>query len=427
VRFLLRLLYALAAKLAGAASGIVPPSDAKTVIAIRARHGIIKRYAAWSAAHRDRTRPLLWTHAPSVGEGLMARPVMSLLRGRRAELQLAYTFFSPSAEEFSRTLDVDFRDYLPFDSAGDMRAALDALDPRALIFSKLDVWPELVRQAHGRGVPVGMISAALGPRSGRRSAFARLMLEDAYALLDAVGAVDEATATRLSELGVRREVIEITGDTRFDQVWQRSREADRSAGLLGRLASDRPTIVAGSTWPADQVALFAGLAAARRRHSALRIIIAPHELSPAHLASVVSWAGDQKLTLARLDEGEASAADVILVDRYGVLADLYAVATFAFIGGGFHAAGLHSVLEPAAFGAPVLFGPRHRNSRDALLLLEAGGARAVSNGAELARVASEWLENPGTLRSAGDRARAVVERGTGAAERSARLVERLMN
>lgn len=426
MRFLARMLYAVAAKLAGVASGLVPPSDAKAVIAVRARHGIRRRYESWAAAHRDSARPLLWMHAPSVGEGLMARPVVSLIRERHPEMQLAYTFFSPSAEEFSRTLDVDFRDYLPFDAAGDMRAALDALSPRALVFSKVDVWPELVRQAHRRDVRLGMISAALAPHSRRLGAVGRLLLRDAYALLDAVGAVDEATAGRLADLGVRREVVEITGDTRFDQVWQRAESADRSSGLLGRLASDRATLIAGSTWPADERPLLDAITRVRRRIPTLRVILAPHELSPQHLEAIASWASQQRYTLARVDEQEAARTDVVLVDRYGVLGDLYALADVAFVGGGFHDAGLHSVLEPAVFGAPVLFGPRHHNSRDALLLLTAGGARAVTGGVDLERTLVEWLEKPDERRAAGARARAVVERGRGAAERSVRLVERLL-
>jgi 3-deoxy-D-manno-octulosonic-acid transferase len=420
------MLYAAAAQLARAASGVMPLSNAKAVIAVRARHGIRARYMNWAATNRDGSRPLLWIHAPSVGEGLMARPVVSLMRSRRPELQLAYTFFSPSAEEFSRTLDVDFRDYLPFDAAGDMEAALDALQPRALVFSKVDVWPELVRQAHRRGVRLGMISAALAQGSGRRSSVARLLLDDAYALLDAVGAVDQETADRLVDLGVRPGVIEVTGDTRFDQVWLRAESVDRASGLVFRLAGERPTLVAGSTWPSDEMPLLDAFARTRQRFPDLRLIIAPHEVTPQHLDPIVRWAREHGVTLARVDEQDAARTDMVLVDRYGVLGDLYALADLAFVGGGFHDAGLHSVLEPAVFGAPVLFGPRHRGSRDALLLLDAKAARSVAGSGDIEAALVEWLKQPEARRVAGERARGVVERGRGAAERSVQLVERLL-
>ena len=113
----------------------------------------------------------------------------------------------------------------------------------------------------------------------------------------------------------------------------------------------------------------------------------------------------------------------MVVDRVGVLGDLYALADVAFVGGGFHAAGLHSVLEPAAFGAPVLFGPRHESSRDAALLAQRGGGAAVgdrraSSSRRLARVARPTRA---ARREAGDYARALVRSGVGAAERSFEL------
>ena len=427
MRPLARALYAVAAKVATAAGAVIPPSDSKTVIAIRARRGIRDRYAAWASANRDPARPLLWMHAPSVGEGHMARPILTLMRAKHPEAQLAYTFFSPSAEEFSRGLDVDFRDYLPFDDAGDMAAALDALKPRALVFSKVEVWPELVRQAKARGIRMGMISAALAAGSRRRGRIARYLLSEAYEALDAVGAVDVADADRLVELGVRREVIEVTGDTRFDQVWQRAEKANRSSGLLHRLASDRPTLVAGSTWPADEVPLLEAIPRVRERIPTLRVIIAPHEPNMQHVEPIERWAANAGLSLARVDSVDAARSDVVLVDRFGVLGDLYALATISFVGGGFHGAGLHSVLEPASFGAPVLFGPQHHKSRDALMLIAANGARAVASAAQFASVMTELLSDAARARLVGDNARETVRRGTGAAAKSLALVERLMS
>lgn len=430
MRRLLRVFYSAAARLASVAPAFVPPSDDKVTMTLRARRGIRRRYASWAARQRDRSRPLLWMHASSVGEGLMARPILEAVRERRPDVQLAYTFFSPSAEEFSRGLDVDFREYLPFDTAPDMTAALDALAPTALVFSKVDVWPELVRQARRRGVALGMTSAALAAGSRRRGPWAGLLLRDAYAALDAVGAVDPATSDRLVELGVRAEVVEVTGDTRFDQVWHRAERLDRASGIVGRLASERPTLVAGSTWPSDEAPLFEAVERLRGhgggRVPSLRLVLAPHEVTPEHLEPLERWAAARALRLARVDAVDAADADVILVDRYGVLGDLYAVGHVALVGGGFHEKGLHSVLEPASHGVPVLFGPRHTNSRDARLLLDAGGARAVSGAADLEAALAHWLEHPATGAAAGVAARRVVDEGRGAAERSVRLVERLL-
>jgi 3-deoxy-D-manno-octulosonic-acid transferase len=423
---LARLLYAAAAQAARGAACLAPEGEGKLLRALRARRGIRDRYRAWGERHRDPARPLLWMHAPSVGEGLQARPVLQLVRERRPDAQLAYTFFSPSAAAFGRTLGADFADYLPFDTAGDARAALDALRPTALVFSKLDVWPRLAAAADRRGVRLGLVSATLAETSSRRRGPAAALLADAYARLELVGAIDAGDAERLVALGVRHHAVSVTGDTRYDQVWARALAADRQGLLLAPLASDRPTLVAGSTWPADEHVLLPAWDSLARRLPSARLIIAPHEPTPAHLASIEAWARRTGRRLARLGAPEAAVADVVLVDRLGVLGDLYALAGAAFVGGGFHAAGLHSVLEPAAFGAPVLFGPRHAASRDAGLLLAAGAAAAHPDAARLTDTLATWLGDPAEGTAAGARARSVVQSGLGAAERSYALVARLL-
>lgn len=421
---LLRVPYALAGVLAQGLTYVIPEGESKLQRSLSARRGILKRYRRWSLAERDLSRPLVWFHAPSVGEGLQAMPVIDLLRARRPDVQIAYTHYSPSAERFARSTGADFADYLPFDSYRDARAIITALRPTALIFSKLDVWPALTETAARHGIKVGLISATLPETSGRRGFLARQALGDAYRALHRVGAISDEDATRLRQQGVEASRIAVTGDTRFDQVWKRAKAEPSS--LIQSLRSSVPTLVAGSTWPADEALLRSAWIKVRKQVPNSRLIIAPHEVSEDHLKSITDWARSDGLRLSRISEAKDGTGDVVLVDRYGVLGDLYALADVAFVGGGFHAAGLHSVLEPAAFGAPVLFGPRHDKSREASALLSAGGAYVVTDEADFARRLVELLGSRPVRDTAGSAARLTVEKGLGAAERSFNLVRELL-
>ncbi len=426
--------YRLAALAARAAAPLAARLDGKVARGLAGRAGLTERLAAWSAAHRDPARPLLWMHAPSVGEGLQAKAVLQRLRQDHGTWQIAYTFFSPSAERFAASLPVDVADFLPFDRPRAVAAALDALTPTALVYSKLDVWPELTLAAAARGVRLGLIAATVAPGSGRLRWPARGWLAPAYAALDRVGAISSDDARRLETLGARAEAIGITGDTRYDSVTERAARLHRGAEPVGRLGAAAPggfTIIAGSTWPPDEAVVLTAFARLRDEVPAARLVIAPHEPDARHLAGIarraIALGLPAPVRLSRVDPGEA--ASVIAVDRVGVLADLYAAADVAYVGGGFHRAGLHSVLEPAVFGAPVSVGPRWSNSRDAALLLERGAAAAlpVRDGARA--LLAQWLvwyHDADARRRAGNAARTVVRDGCGAAARTAELVAELM-
>ena len=420
---LLRIPYAFAGLVTDALVRVVPAGKSKFRRGLSSRRGLVDRYQTWGATSRDAARPLVWFHASSVGEGLQALPVIELVRARRPDVQIAYTFYSPSAEQFAKSVRADFADYLPFDTFDHANAVVSALRPSALVFSKLDIWPALTERAAGAGVRVGVISATLPESSGRRGFFARALLGDAYRSIDRVGAIDENDAERLREQGVPADRVGVTGDTRFDQVWAR---AQRASPFIQRLRSSRPTLVAGSTWPSDEEHLLPAWTRIRDKIPDARLAIAPHETSDAHLRSIESWARSHALTLARVDAPDAQSADVILVDRFGMLGDLYAVADVAYVGGGFHSAGLHSILEPAAFGAPVLFGPRHEKSREAAKLVQAGGGAVVTGVADLTIRLGYWLGSVPARDAAGSSARGMVQDGLGAAERSYDLVTALL-
>ena len=420
---LLRIPYAFAGLVTEALVRITPAGRSKFRRGLSARRGVVHRYREWAA--RSRTdKPLVWFHAPSVGEGLQALPVIELLRARRPDIQIAYTFYSPSAEQFAQSVQADFSDFLPFDTVAHSKAIVSALHPSALVFSKLDIWPALTEQAAALGVPVGVISATLPESSGRRGFFARALLNDAYRSIERVGAIAEKDAERLREQGVRADRITVTGDTRYDQVWARSQRPPSS--LTESFRSSRPTLVAGSTWPTDEEHLLPAWLGIMEKIPDARVIIAPHETHENHLRSLESWARYRSLRVTRIDSPDAPHADVILVDRYGVLGDLYALADVAFVGGGFQSAGLHSVLEPAAFGAPVLFGPRSERSADPAKLVAAGGGAVVTNAIDLAIRLGDWLGSVAARDAAGSFARSVVQNGLGAAERSYELITTLL-
>ncbi len=426
-------IYRLGMSLAQRALPVAARFDKKIARGLDARRGVVERLRTWGRAHRDPARPLVWVHASSVGEGLQAKPVLEALRAEAPQWQLAYTFFSPSAERLARSLPVDIADYLPLDRRGDVNATLEALQPSALVFSKLDVWPELTLAAARRGAKLGLISATVAPHSSRLRWPARGWAHPAYRALDRIGTISDEDGRRLEHLGARGEVIEVTGDTRYDSVAERAERFDRTREPFARLVASAPgafTVVAGSTWPADEAVVLPAFADLLPQVPGARLILAPHEPNPDHLAGLAQLAAEvglpRPIRLSQLEH--AAAAPVIVVDRVGILADLYALADVAFVGGGYHRAGLHSVLEPAVFGVPVAVGPHWHMSRDAALLLDRGGAVALpADGRH--PLHSQWLvwhHDPAARKKAADAGKRLVGEGRGAAERTTALVKKLV-
>ena len=414
--------------------GLAAPLSPKLAQGVRGRRGAVAGLEAWGAASRDVSRPLVWVHAPSVGEGLMAQAIVSALRERRPEVQVAFTYFSPSAERVAARVGADVAGYLPWDVRSEVRRALDALRPSVVAFVRTEIWPVLGREASLRGVRHVLVNAVLGAGSSRLRAGSRFLLGPAYARLDAVGAVAEPDAARFTRLGVARERVRVTGDARFDQVWARV-ERLREAGarerlpLLRRLADPSvTTVVAGSTWPADEARLvpaFARASAAGR----LRLVVAPHEPTDAHLAGVeraLDAAGLSHARLAAVEKSGGPLPEAVVVDRVGVLADLYAIADVAYVGGGFGRAGLHSVVESAALGVPVLFGPRHGNAREADALAWVGGGADVANAGELEEKLTLLVREPDRRGEAGRAALEFVRSGPAGAAANAALIEEFL-
>ncbi|MDP2959484.1 MAG: glycosyltransferase N-terminal domain-containing protein [Longimicrobiales bacterium] len=422
-------LYRSLQRLLRVSTPVLGRGTSKLARAVAGRRGSSRGLVAWGNAHRDPARPAAWFHAPSVGEGLQARAVLEQLLARRPSLQAVFTHFSPSAEGLAARMPAAWAGYLPWDLPEEMGPALEAARPGVVAFTKTEVWPVLVEEAARRSVPVALVGGTVPPGARRARWPARALLRPTWSRLALVCAVTDADAERFRELGVPPGALRVAGDPGIDSAAARAASADPEAAYLRPFHDEsRPTLVAGSTWPSDLRVLLPALDVARRTVPALRVILAPHEPSADRvrvLLSELSRRGWRARSMAEVEVGGAAGADAVVVDRVGVLAPLYTVGDAAYVGGGFRGAGLHSVLEPAAAGLPVIFGPRHANARAAGELAAAGGAREVWGAADLSEVLASWLGGGADHDYAAQQAIGYIHGHLGAAAGTAALLDEL--
>lgn len=414
----------------------LPP---KVADAIEGRRLASSDARAWAERERRPDVPLLWLHAASAGELAGAIPVIRLLRQENPDLQVAITVSSPSGLPLARSLDPDFSGYAPLDTPAESAAMIESLSPDALVFAKLDVWPGLSHAATEADVPLGMINGTVRPDSSRLRSPTRQFLRSTYARLDSAGVVGQADADALEILGVDPTRIRITGDAAFDQALA-TVEAARDSGtaVLPACSAGRVRLLGGSTWPPDEAVL---LKVAQQIGSRLDLVLVPHEPSPAALDRIAErcrsiW-GRNPLLLSELPGSPSETEDraayagpnretpvPLVVDSVGLLAGLYLEADLALVGGAFDATGLHSVIEPAAAGVPVLFGPVH-DRREAEDLLARNAALVVTPQDAVDRI-RELIDDPDRMNTMGNAARTYAEESGGAAVASARLVSDLI-
>ncbi len=381
--------------------------------------------AEWAASGRDPARKLIWLHAASVGEGLQARAVATVLRSIMPECQLVFTHFSPSAERLAGTVPADHHSYLPYDRVKDVAAALEALRPDLLVFSKLDLWPELAETAARSGAKVAMIAATVDPGSSRLDWKSRPFTRRGYRSLSVVGAISEGDAGRLALLGTDPRRIVITGDPRVDSVLD-ALSKTAPGPPLHPIGDGGKMLIAGSTWPEDEAVLLESFARVRESEPSARLVVVPHHPTAEHIAGLDAMAGRHHLP-APVDWEHSAAAEapLLVVPAMGVLARLYGTGAIAYVGGGFGTRGVHSVLEPAALARPVLIGPHDRGLRDAAMLAAAGALHRIGAADPASRLTEQWLawlRSPELAGSAGAAGLAALDGDRGAARHSAELL-----
>ena len=361
-------LYALLLRLAA-------PFVPKAAAWVAGRRGLLPRIEQALAAE---AAPRLWVHCASLGEFEQGRPLLEGLRRQYPGHKIVLTFFSPSGYEVRKNWPgADYVFYLPLDSAEHARRFVAAVRPQLAVFVKYEFWYYYLRELRAQGIPTVVVAAIFRPGQvffRPWGGFFRQIL----AQLSYIFTQNEASAELLRGIGLTR--VSVAGDTRFDTVVATAAAPPRALPLAEAFVADgAPVLVAGSTWPEDLPAL----APLLRKHArTMRFIVAPHEVSEAHLQQIEAALPGLTVRYSRATPATVAEARLLLIDNVGLLSQLYRFGRFAYVGGAF-GAGLHNTLEAAAFGLPVFFGPYYHKFQEAVELVELGCAFSVRSAQEL--------------------------------------------
>lgn len=366
----------------------------------------------------SRNHPRVWIHAASVGEFEQARPLIDALINQVPHIQIIQSFFSPSAyEKISEVPGIQCITYMPFDSKKNATRFLNILQPDLAIFVRWDLWPNHLWTLRKKTVPAFLINASLYDRSLRNKSLLRGFNLCLFQGFEKIFVVSEEQKARFKQLGLDENLI-VSGDTRCDQVWQRSQEKLAEETRLRTLFRDKLVFIAGSTWEDDELHLIPGLSELIRRNPEFLCILVPHEPTPKNMQRLGNLLNKWQLKYifySELMEQSTLEVPCILVDGVGILANLYKFAHIAFVGGGF-GQGIHNVLEPAVYGVPVLFGPQIAKSWEAQELLRSGAVIQIHSGKQFIAEINKLLNNQAKRKEIGRRAKSWILSDRGATE-----------
>jgi 3-deoxy-D-manno-octulosonic-acid transferase len=397
---------------------------------------------------RAGNRPCLWFHAVSVGEVLQLEPVLKELRSRLPAVEFVISTTTPTGRSVAEAKFLgDTVCYFPLDFSWAVREAVARLRPTAIVLVELELWPNFILHARRSAIPIALINGRLSEHSLRGYRRVRPLVARLLGSLHAVAVQNEAYAERFAELGAPRERIEVTGSIKFDRVTtdRRNPKTSELRAAFGIAESDR-VFVAGSTQETEESAALDAYLVLRDRFPGLRLILVPRHKERfddvaqliesrglplrrrSHALDESASAGQSPLAPSPPESRPRSTGErpVLLLDTLGELAACWGLADVAFVGGSLTNRGGQNMIEPAGYGAALLFGPNTHNFRDVVeLLLSADAARVVQNGSELTAAVADCLSHPERAQKQGTRAQHLVLSQQGATLRTSQILASL--
>ncbi len=372
--------------------------------------------------------PRLWLHGASAGDLLALSPMIDRLRARfpNAKVILSTTTntgYMMASERLAKQIDAVV--YAPYDLWGATRRAVRAIKPDLLVLEYTEIWPNLIRAAKSAGARVVLTNGRFSPRSVGRYRTLFSLIGNPLLDIDLFLMREDEEAERVLGLGAPLERVWVTGNTKFDALAPPA-EAPEDASLkraLG-LPEKARVLIAGSTHEGEEEKILDVYRRLLKEYPDLRLVIAPRYIDRAQ--KIVALAQEAGLSVGLRSQENRTGGRVVVLDTIGELSRAYRLATLVFVGGPFTTRGGQNILEPAAQGRPVLFGPHMENFHDSVQVLVGRGGIQVNDPDHLLRVVSELLSRPDTIASLGELAQAAVRQVSGASARNVEHIERLL-
>lgn len=358
-------------------------------------------------AEENKNESVFFFHSASVGEWEQSIPIIKKLKEIHPEIKILSSFFSPSGMNHAKKDNVDLSIYLPFDFIFTNYLFFKRIKPKAWVVSKYDIWPGILLAAHWAKVPVLLCSAELAKDSVRYKGINASVNRLFYKYITYILPVSEDYKERFKNIYPYEERLEVVGDARYDQIIAKA-EAVQAQPNVELFENPMPiTFIGGSLWPADEKHLFPALLRVFKEHNDLQLVLVPHELHEAHIQAIEQTFAQEGIATQRYtdfvqSESKKTACRVAIVNTVGMLAKLYKNTDVAYVGGAF-STGVHNVAEPSAFSNPVIYGPKHINSYEAMQLKEVAGGFPISNQDECYEILSKLVSDEQFRKSAGQK------------------------
>ena len=369
----------------------------------------------------------IWLHGVSVGEVSLLGPVIMRLEQHHPQWTCVISTTTSTGYRLARQKYAPrMVFYCPLDFSWAVRRAMRRIRPGLLVLTELELWPNLILAAKQYGARVAVINGRMSDRSMRGYQRIRWLMAFWLRKLDFIAVQNEMYRDRFLRLGASPEVVPITGSIKFDGVeTDRANPLTRQLAELAGIADDDTVFLAGSTQHPEEHLALATFRALSSEFPRLRLILVPRH--PERFASVAAALARSGLPWQRRSElgrvGQSPEARILLVDVMGELAAWWGTASIAFVGGSLTRRGGQNMIEPAAYGAVVSFGPHTQNFRDvARMMLDSQAAQVVRDGEQMTAFVRRCLQEPQFANEMGERARQLVVQHGGAADKTCQLL-----